>query len=551
MDKADFMHIYSSRRLWISFSIFFLFAICPAPSLSQGIPQRTIESGRISGLTTGESPAVHVFKGIPYAAPPIGGGRWSPPRPVAPWESVRECTRFGPACPQTDFLFRLYGTKLDHTSEDCLYLNVWSPAGGGNEKRPVMFWVHGGGNIAGAASEPHYDGAALAKQGVVVVTINYRLGVFGYFAHPFLSRESEHNASGNYGLLDQIAALKWVQRNIHAFGGDPDCVTLFGQSAGALSVCCLLASPLARGLFHRAIVQSSPYPLAPLRQLRLPRPGMESMEEQGLRLANELGCAQARDPLAQLRALPAERLLAGSHATVDQSGNRFAPVIDGWVMPKDIAEIFNEGKQTKVPFIIGSTAREGTIFTKDMVIEDMNIPSYRAGVERLFGNLAGDFLELYPVKRESDILKAMSDSLGDRFVAGARAMARKMANLNAGVYLYHFTREDPGRSGRVLGAYHGIEIPYVFNNLEKTRGPSDSRSRALAEIMSGAWVQFARTGNPNQNGKLAWPAYDPAKDNHLEFGDSIQIGQGLRRRACDFFEEFYARQHIPRPAHLP
>ncbi|MGD0919306.1 MAG: carboxylesterase family protein [Thermodesulfobacteriota bacterium] len=316
-------------------SIFILAALLLTGVTSQGqssggLPETiAIEGGKISGLALGENKDVLAFKGIPYAKPPVGPLRWKPPQPVEAWEGIRQSTEYGPACLQPD----LPGWPLKHEkrSEDCLYLNVWTAVKSADEKRPVMMWIHGGGNIIGAAhlSTPiGNDGETLARQGVVVVSINYRIGVFGYFAHPLLSKESQHNVSGNYGLLDQIAALKWIQNNIKAFGGDPGNVTIFGESAGAFNVSYLIASPLAKGFFHRAITESgSAFAAFANRHLREGLYGMEPMEKQGERITKDLGCSEAADPLAALRALSAEKLLEGSRAVMMPPGNLFTPVV--------------------------------------------------------------------------------------------------------------------------------------------------------------------------------------------------------------------------------
>ncbi len=543
------MRIEGWRYLWV-FLLVSLGCACALPcwraeaqtakvTAEQSLPTVVLESGKVSGLVVGAKEDISVYKGIPYAAPPTGPLRWRPPQPPDPWKGVRQCTEFGPACPQPDILSRLYGTKLENVSEDCLYLNVWTPANTSEGRLPVMVWIHGGGNISGAGSTPMYDGEALARKGVVVVTLNYRLGPFGFLAHPWLSAESPLHVSGNYGLLDQIAALKWVQRNIRAFGGDPGLVTIFGESAGGLNVCCLMASPLAKGLFHRAIAQSG-HAFGRIRHLRETWYGQEPMERQGERIAGALGSKGVAD----LRGVSAQRLLEVSKPTIglmQEPGNRFGPVVDGWVIPDDISAVFAAKRQNDVPLLAGSNGDEGTIFTLRPPVQ--SVEGYRMLVRAVYGRLAEEVLALYPVREASEIPRALATMLGDLgFVAGMRAFVRGMTGAKSRAYLYHFTMRPPGPFGDRLGAFHGAEIPFVFDNLNKGLTPSDGRRQALARAMSNSWIQFARTGDPHGPGLPHWPPYDPATDRHLEFGEVIRVGQGLRKEACDLFDRIVEDQ---------
>ena len=488
-----------------------------------------LKSGKIRGVT---QPGMHIYRGIPFAAPPVGNLRWKPPQPMAPWEGVRDCTVFGPACPQPKQA--LLPINADGQSEDCLYLNVWTPAKAAADRLPVMVWIHGGGCTTGAGSLPIYDGSNLARQGVVLVSINYRLGPFGFFAHPLLSAESPQGVSGNYGFLDQIAALQWVRDNIAAFGGDPGCVTIFGESAGSASVARLLISPPAKGLFHRAIAESGG-----IGRSRFLREGVKPMEQVGEEIARTLGCAD----LAGLRAKTADELLQASNPAqgLFGKGNKFGWIVDGWAIPDDPGVLYAAGKFSDVPLLIGTNANEGSIFLAQL--PNLNLATYRMTVKALFGADADAVLKLFPVERDEDVRPAMERlTTVFAFVADARAIARMKSKGQKQAYLYHFTRVPPALGTRGLGAAHGIEIPYVFDNLPRFMRAED---RQLAATMSACWVQFAKTGDPNAPGLPAWPAYDE-KDSYLEFGDTIAVKSGLYTEACDLYDHIKAKQHPDR-----
>lgn len=490
----------------------------------------TLKSGAIRGVA---QQGLRIYRGIPFAAPPVGELRWRPPQPVTPWQGVRDCTAFGPACPQPPQT--LMPIRADAQSEDCLYLNVWTPAQTAADRLPVMVWIHGGGCTTGAGSLPIYDGANLARRGVVVVTINYRLGPFGFFAHPLLSAESPHGVSGNYGFLDQIAALQWVRDNIAAFGGDPGCVTIFGESAGSASIARLLISPLAKGLFHRAIMQSGG-----IGRSRYLREGVKPMEQVGEEIARALGCAD----LAALRAKTADELLRTSNPAqgLFGKGNKFGWVVDGWAIPDDPALLHAAGKFSDVPLLIGTNANEGSIFLAQL--PDLTpAAAYRTMVRALFGAEADAMLRLFPAERDEDVKPAIERlTTVFAFVADARAIARMKSQGREKAYLYHFTRVPPALRNRGLGAAHAMEIPYVFDNLPRFMRAED---RQLAAVMSACWVQFAKTGAPNAPGLPAWPAYDE-NDRYLEFGDTVTVKSGLHREACDLYDRISARQRQER-----
>jgi para-nitrobenzyl esterase len=509
-------------------------------------------SGAVSGVAVGEKSDVIAYKGVPFAAPPVGDLRWKPPQPVKPWDGVRACTEFGPACPQPNTLERLYGLKLGKTSEDCLYLNIWAPAKAAAEKLPVMVWIHGGGYVTGSGSSAIYDGAALARRGVVLVTINYRLGPFGFFAHPLLSKESPHGSSGNYGLLDQIAALEWVQKNIAGFGGDPQRVTIFGESAGAGSVCYLMASPLAKGLFQRAISESgSAFGLQ--RHLRESWYGAEAAEATGERIVNEMNLPKGSDPLAVLRAKSPEAVLEEIKPSTEfffgGAGNRLAPIVDGWVIPDEPAAIFAAGKQNAVPLLVGANGDEGTLFTLTSPIK--TVEDYRAALKRGYGDRADEAFTLYPAEKPGDVRGAVSRIIGDAtFVSGARMFAAHLARLNQPAFLYHFTRVRPGPAS-FLGAFHASEIPYIFDTFDGLRGAPipltlEESDKRLTKIMGEQWTRFAATGDPNGPGLPEWPRYDPKTDRLLELNAEISVKSNLRKKEIDFFESFLSGRRLER-----
>ncbi len=503
-----------------------------------GAPLR-IETGLIRGKPDSTNRRVRAYLGIPFARPPVGELRWRPPQPARPWDGVRECATFGPACWQP--AFSLFPTRGPF-SEDCLYLNVWAPLGPASAKRPVMVWIHGGGFVTGSGSKPHYHGARLAARGVVVVTINYRLGPFGFFAHPSLSAESPRGVSSNYGLLDQIAALRWVKRNIAAFGGDPNNVTIFGESAGAMSVCCLLVSPLARGLFHRAIAESG-VAVGLKQRLKERAGGQPSAEAVGKRIAARLGLSNAEQTAAALRAVPAEKLLkaANPKAGLFGKGTRMWPCIDGYVLPDEPEKLFRSGRFHPVPLILGVNADEGSVFVKGQ-LRPRRVFGYRLALRAFFGREGAKKVEaMYPAARDDEAAAQLSRVVTDSaFMAPTRRLARMLARAGrAPVYLYFFSRVSPAARFAGLGALHGAEIPYVFGWRRGRRGYNAADER-LSEVMQAAWTRFARAGDPNGGDMPSWPAYSLKDEPYMEFGDEVKVGYRLRAAACDLFDELAA-----------
>jgi para-nitrobenzyl esterase len=493
-----------------------------------------VDGGVISGTT---ADGVRSFKGIPFAAPPVGELRWKAPQKVVPWKGVRKCEAFGPDCPQAPYpAGSMYYSPPRMQSEDCLYLNVWTAAKAG-DKLPVMVWIHGGALTRGSGATRTYDGTAFAKKGVLLVTVNYRLGPLGYLAHPDLTAESPHNSSGNYGVLDQIAALRWVQKNIAAFGGDPRNVTIFGESAGSWSVNVLVASPLAKGLFHRAIGQSGGS-FGPMTYLKEDKPRLTAAEKVGAAFAKAAGA----DSIKGLRAIPAEKIIDIFNNDAEGKKFRTSPTVDSWVLPDEIRNIFAKGKQNDVPVIVGSNANEMTSLTAPATVPK-SLEDYHKRVETLYGEATRDFDALYPVKSNDDIAAAYLGSLRDvSFTLPMRTWARMTSTGRSKAYLYFFSHVPPNPNSKYLGAYHAGEIAYVFNNLNPQNLLLQETDRKLAETMSNYWVNFARTGDPNGKGLPKWAPYKTSDEPYMDFGDAVQLRNHLLKAQLDFLEQFQKRR---------
>lgn len=476
-----------------------------------------IDTGLVSGMASA-TPDVRVFKGIPYAAPPTGDQRWRAPKPAAHWDGIRKADTFSPVCMQ--------GTGTGN--EDCLYLNVWTGAKAAGEKRPVMVWIYGGGYYTGSGSQAMYDGEALAKKGAVIVTINYRLGEFGFFSYPGLTTESDRRGAGNFGVMDSIAALQWVQRNIAAFGGDPKRVTVFGESAGAGLVANLMAIPQSKGLFERAIGESSAWStthVAPLRTLA-------DAEARGEKIAQQLGAKS----LAELRAVPA--------AEIQKTGRGDGPVVDGWLIREDPSKVFAEGKQLEVPVLAGSN-RDESFGTNPHDAQEF-IDSAR----KRFGDLADSFLRVYPASNDEEAKESAFYAGRDEVAFVMRNWARLESKQGKKSYAYFFTEQPPlipGRSGRGGGQFapgphgsatHVSEILYVFNHLDNSR-PWTDQDRQVADTMSSYWVNFATTGDPNGKGLAKWTPYDDKSKTPMIFGNPPEGAQAPREDRLAFFQSYF------------
>ncbi|MGC2694467.1 MAG: carboxylesterase/lipase family protein [Candidatus Angelobacter sp.] len=495
-----------------------------------------VEQGLLAGAS-GTSSDVRVYRGIPYAAPPVGELRWKAPQAVAPWQGVRQATEFSNACWQTQYpaAAAIYQAQLPPLSEDCLYLNIWTPAKTVKDRLPVMVWIHGGGFTRGFAGTRSYDGEILARKGAVIVTINYRLGVFGFFAHPALSAEPGHHASGNYALLDQIAALQWVQKNIAAFGGDPSRVTVFGESAGSWAVNALMASPLAKGLFQRAIGESGAM-FSPMKTLA-------EAEKEGEQQASALlpaspakseGAteAPALDILKTLRSIPAEELLKAANVDTVRA------IVDGWVLRQDIASTFAQGKQNDVPLIVGYNSDEGTTLAPQAV--HLTAAMFVDGIHQRYGAQADQLLKTYPAGSDEQAVKSFYSAYRDQaFGWEMRTWARLATRTgHQPAYMYYFSRHVPGEQRERLRAFHALEIAYVFGTFV-WRFPWDDTDKKLSDAITSYWTNFAATGNPNAGALLKWPAYNAQDDQLLEFGDQTAVRSQVNKAGLDFFDGYY------------
>ena len=484
-----------------------------------------LDSGQLGGSTE-SSPGIRAFKGIPFAAPPVGALRWQSPQPVPKWNGVRSASKFGDVCIQPAGQGRLNIAVMEGSpsaSEDCLYLNVWTGAARPSEKRPVMVWFFGGAFTEGAGSVPLYAGDALARKGVIVVTMNYRLGPYGFFVHPALTADSPHKASGNYGLMDMLASLHWVQNNIAAFGGDPRNVTVFGQSAGAMAIASLVASPESKGMFQRAISQSGAW------MGFGPVPGMRTRaqaEEVGLKAATDAGVTTA----AQLRAMSTEDVTAKFRSA--------GMIVDGWVIPEDPSTTFAAGRQNAVDVLVGSNKDDLSFFPVKSTPQQFE----QQGRAR-WGDLADEYLKLYPHATDAEASKSAADSSNDGAFWHMRMYADYQVKRGNKAWLYYFAQNPPAPAGQPpLPAAHASEVPSGFNNLGQVPLFPDNSVAALsaasapdkkvADQMSSYWANFARTGNPNGPGHLPqWQAHQAGASERAVILDADPASERLPDKA--------------------
>jgi para-nitrobenzyl esterase len=519
-------------------------AIAASAVLSAAVSAPVKTDAGLIAAAANSPDGIRVFRGIPFGAPPVGALRWKPTQPPAHWDGVRKGDAFGPVCVQPKGMGRL-NVSVDMpdsppASEDCLYLNVWTGATRATERRPVMVWIFGGAYTEGAGSSRHNDGEALARKGAIVVTLNYRLGPFGFFSHPELTAESAHHASGNQAVWDCIAALRWVKRNIAAFGGDPGNVTIFGESAGAALSAGLVGTPEARGLFQRAISESGAWmglSMAPMRS-------RASAEGPG---TGRGASPMAALPLAELRAKSTEEISKGLRGA--------GMIVDGWAIPEDESITFANGRQNAVDVLIGSNKDEGSF-----VLRGPTAGQWTMRVRQRWADLADDYLKLYPAGSDAEAAKSSETAFADEMAWHMWRYAQAQAAIGRRAYLYYFTHEPPTEPGKPnLRATHTAEIPYVFNNLKAARVFPDTSSPELssaspvdiklADIVSSYWVNFAKTGNPNGPSTPlgaslpVWPQFkNKATGRAMALGDTQQPRTDMPMAKFALYDRLYAKQ---------
>ncbi len=469
------------------------------------------ENFTVSGFYDSEM-GVYSFKGIPYAEPPTGENRWRPPVPKSTTDMVLNGREYGPICMQGEPTpFSMWTQEFiapsGNMSEDCLTLNIWTKEGTIDEKRPVMVFIHGGGFSSGSNSVPVYDGTHMAQKGVVFVSINYRLGIFGFYSHPELGQESEHSVSGNYGILDQIAALEWVRDNIEYFGGDPENVTIAGQSAGAFSVHYLVSTQKTEGLFHKAIAESGAaiFPRNDLSRTI----DLDWAQDQGLEVQEQLGS----NSLEELRSLDADLLL--------NVQTRFSPIIDGYIFPAPIYQLYEAGEYNDVPVLMGWNANEGNFSGAIQSADEIKI-----SIQEQFGDYSDQILTHFPV--DNDEIAAESQiELGSLSIFGLQLWkwaSMQIENDGSDIFMYHFTKEVPyNENQRSYGAFHTGEVPYAYHTLEMSDRPWTDSDRYLSDVMSDYWVNFAKNGDPNQTGLPEWEPFTTEEYQTIILGEEIRM----------------------------
>ena len=522
------------RKLLLAVTILFALTIyfVGHATVSKYLNNVKTTNGFLSG--TVEKSGIVSFKGIPYAAPPVGDLRWREPQPANNWTGIRKADHFGPRAMQLS-VFGDMNFRSDGMSEDCLYLNVWTGAKSVNDKLPVLVYFYGGGFVAGDGSEPRYDGESMAKKGIVALTVNYRLGIFGFFCHPELSKETAYHGSGNYGVLDQAAALKWVQANIAAFGGDPSNVTIAGESAGSVSVSAQMASPVSKNLFAHAIGESGSVVGT------LPAVTLQKGEQTGMQFAQSVGAKS----LSDLRALPGDsilKLMNGSNPF------RFSMVVDGYFFPKDPMQIFKNGEQAKVPLLAGWNSQEMD-YRMILANNPPTVENFKAAVNKMYGEKAAEVLRLYQVNEDKDVIKVATDLAGDRFIAFSTWRWTELQRMTGQpVYRYYYERPrpamrpemgdvTPGLAGGVqrntgmvappaIGAVHSAEIEYAMGNLASNKVYSWTEDDyKVSAIMQQYFANFIKSGNPNGEGLPQWPSAtgkDPVPVMHIDVNTRVE-----------------------------
>ncbi len=515
-----------------------------------------VTGGLIQGIVEDE---VKQYHGIPYAAPPVGDLRWVPPAPVLPWTGIRDASEPGPICTQrTGVPLDFYASpqpKPTH-SEDCLTLNVWTRAARSDEGRPVMVWIHGGGLGAGWGARS--AGTLYAEKGAVHVSINYRLGKFGFFAHPELSAENPKGVSGNQGFRDQIQALEWVRDNITQFGGDPNNVTIFGESAGGISVAVMQASPLARGLIHRAIGQSTATAFGPMQHRTRDQSFVPSGESIGVRFGAALAGKKTDQSLAALRNVSAERVLEVSESSPAFSGYDFLPTVDGEVLVEDLGVTFAAGRQADVPVLVGNAAEEGVVVVPGLFMKSMGagLQGFKKYGAAMLPEVSDEILNHYPATSDEEVEYYWQHLFTDvGFNYPSRFWVRSMDGLQSDAYLYSFTWRPTLKGGKKSGPFHGASQIYVHGDFDlfKELEPTEA-DLAFSHFIADTWFRFAKTGNPNGGSLPEWPAFTPENEAYMELGPIPRVNHHLRMPQMDLIEKAWAERRAvnePPPGEIP
>jgi len=507
-----------------------LIAAFAANVFAQNSPPAPVatEYGRVQGVIEKD---LTVYRGIPFAAPPVGELRWRAPQPPAKWDGVRETVAFAPDPYQ--------GDGKGQVSEDCLYLNIWTPVKSASERVPVLVWIYGGGFSFGSNSTPTHNGEHLARKGVVLVTINYRVGPLGFLAHPELSAESPHKVSGNYGLQDMIAGLRWVKNNITAFGGDPNRVTIFGESAGGIAVSMLCASPEAKGLFHGAISQSGGS-FGPTRPTTYPGENMRTLaqaEASGVAYVQKAGVSS----IAELRGLPPEKLPPGWG-----SGAAW-PIVDGWIIPDDQHKLYSAGKYNDVPILVGYNSDEGLSFAREK-----DAAEYAANVKKRYGPFADRLIAAYPPDGDR-VTKTARDLMRDAaFGWQTWSWARLQARTGKSKVFYYYFDQHPERPADSPaadhGMPHGVDVPYVFQTLDRDKPETTADDLKMSEIVATYWTNFAKRADPNGPGVPAWPQFAERDGKVMHFRNGATVDSVPSEKSLLVLDEYFAWRRTPEGA---
>lgn len=534
--------------LIMAMGIFILFAGNDVLATPEVAAKVAVTGGEIEGIV--KDSGLKAYLGVPYAAPPVGALRWAPTAPIESWSGVRDAQKVGSPCIQVSGMNHFYDSNIENMSEDCLFLNVWTRAESVEDRLPVMVWVHGGALVQGNGGD--WDGAGLSAKGVIVVTLNYRLGPLGFFAHPELTSENSGLGSGNQAFFDQIAALRWVQDNIREFGGDPGNVTIFGESAGSWSMAVLQASPLARGLFHKVIGQSGGRFLPMWHRSKATNyaPSAESYGEELAKLFSP-----GKDLTLQgLRSLPASQIMAAYEGNPDILFNFDAlAIVDGQVLPEEVDVIFSKGLQADVPVLIGSNEDEAITFAPD-VVDPKSAAStdYRVLLAELANKLlpaAGERLhELYPANSQAQARQSWIDLHTDAVFSQSMAIwANKMATVSSNAFLYWWNWHPSITGSTAYKAFHAAELSYVFGSFGESSGygfnvDDTPREREFSKLMMDIWTNFARTGNPSVENVIDWPVYNPADPQYVVLGPKVYVTGAIRKEKIEFITEAYRKQ---------